>query len=296
MTTVNAPFAHRCELGEMPHWDAARRRLIYIDINTGFMHELEPDTGDVASVEISAPLSFAIPVAGSTTRLCGNGNDVIAVDLTGVEVGRLAVEPGIAGNRLNEGKADPRGRLWTGSMSKTREPDQAGLYRLDQHGLTKISTITLGNGTDWDVERGRMYHVDSTTQRIDVWDYEVESGHVENRRTWVTVDPDDGLPDGLTLDAEGCAWLCLFQGGVVRRFDPDGTPMLDIALPTRFVTCPVFGGDDLSTMFVTTSRHKLSPEERAGDPLAGALLVLDPGVAGRASNQVAPEVAEQVTA
>jgi sugar lactone lactonase YvrE len=72
--------------------------------------------------------------------------------------------------------------------------------------------------------------------------------------------------------------------------------MLDIALPTRFATCPVFGGDDLATMFVTTSRHKLAPDERAGDPLAGALLVLDPGVVGRPCNQLAPEVAAQVTA
>lgn len=296
MTNVEAPFPHRWELGEMPYWDAPNRRLIFVDINGGSFHDLDPVTGALESTELTAPLSFAIPVSGSTTRVCGNGNDLIAADETGRELGRLAVEPGTPGNRINEGKADPRGRLWMGSMSMTREPDQAGLYRLDGSGLTKIRTITLGNGTDWDVERGRMYHVDSTTQQIDVWDYDVETGQVENRRTWATIDPDDGVPDGLTIDAEGCVWLALFQGGAVRRFDPDGVRMVDVALPTPFVTCPVIGGDDLATMFVTTSRHKIPPEERAGDPLAGALFVFDPGVRGRPCNQLAPKVAAQVVA
>lgn len=294
MPDVSAPFAHRSELGEMPQWDAARSRLTYVDINGGSIHELDTESGELASVEISSPLSFAIQVAGSTTRLCGNGNDLIAVDADGAELARLPVELGMSGNRLNEGKADPRGRLWIGSMSKTREPEQAALYRLDQRGLAKIRTITLGNGTDWDVERNRMYHVDSTTQQIDVWDYDVETGDVYNRRAWATIDLDDGLPDGLTIDAEGCVWVCLFEGGVIRRLDPDGTRIVDVALPTRYATCPAFGGDDLATMFVTTSRYKLSPDERACDPLAGALLVFDPGVGGRPANQLSTDVAAQV--
>jgi sugar lactone lactonase YvrE len=296
MDTVDAPFPHRCELGEMPLWDAESRRLHYVDINGGEIHRLDPATGSLESIVLSAPLSFAIPVDASTDLVCGNGNDVIVIDAGGAELGRMPIEPGMAGNRLNEGKADPRGRLWTGSMSTTRAPGESGLYRVGERGLHKISTITLGNGTDWDVDRRRMYHVDSTTQQIDVWDYDVDTGEVENRRAWATIDPDDGLPDGLTIDAEGCVWLCLFQGGVVRRFDPDGAPMRDIALPTRFATCPGFGGDDLATMFVTTSRHKLAPDERAGDPLAGALLVLDAGVTGRPSNRLAPAVAAMVAA
>ena len=104
-----------------------------------------------------------------------------------------------------------------------------------------------------------MYHVDSPTQRIDVFDYDVATGGVENARTWTTIDTADGLPDGLTIDSEGCVWLALFQGGAVRRFDPDGRLMLDVALPTPFVTCPAFGGDDLSVLFVTSSQHKIPP-------------------------------------
>ena len=139
-----------------------------------------------------------------------------------------------------------------------------------------------------------MYHVDSPTQRIDVFDYDVATGDVENVRTWATIDADDGLPDGLTIDSEGCVWLALFQGGAVRRFDPDGAVMFDVELPTPFVTCPAFGGDDLSTLFVTSSQHKIPPEERAGHPLAGALFTIDSGTVGRPANLIAPDVAGKV--
>ncbi len=237
-----------------------------------------------------------MPVAGSDSRLCGEGNDLIAVDGEGRELGRSPIEPGLDGNRMNEGKPDPAGRLWFGSMSKTREPGQAALYRFDDGGLTRIRTITTGNGTDWDVDRGRMYHVDSPTQRIDVFDYDVESGEVDNVRTWATIDSGDGLPDGLTIDSEGCVWLALFLGGAVRRFDPDGNVMCDIAMPTPFVTCPAFGGDDLSTLFVTSSQHRIPPEERAANPLAGALFTIDAGVKGRPANLVSTDVLSKVLA
>jgi len=292
--TVEAPFPHRHELGEMPHWDAHRRRLCHVDINGGSIHELDPASGALSTMTLTAPLGFAVPVAGSDQRLCGQGNDLIVVDGSGVELARRPIEPGVDGNRINEGKADPAGRLWFGSMSKTRAPDQAALYRLGATGLARIRTITIGNGTDWDVERGRMYHVDSTTQRIDVFDYDVDTGEVANARPWACIDADDGLPDGLTIDAEGCVWLALFTGGRVRRFDPDGAPMLDIAVPTPFVTCPVFGDDDLATMFVTSSFHKIPPAERPGHPLAGALFVVDAGVTGRPANMVASDVAGSV--
>ena len=278
----------------MPHWDAARRRLCYVDINAGTINELDVTTGDRNVIELTVPLGFAMPVAGSDVRVCGEGNDLVAVDAAGDELGRLPVEPGRDGNRMNEGKPDPQGRLWFGTMSKTREPEQAALYRLGTDGLVRIRTITTGNGTDWDVELGRMYHVDSPTQRIDVFDYDVATGDVENVRSWATIDANDGLPDGLTIDRDGCVWLALFQGGAVRRYDPEGAVMCDISLPTSFVTCPAFGGDDLSTLFVTSSQHKIPPEERAGDPLAGALFAIETGVTGRPANLLSPDVAAKV--
>jgi len=293
---VDAPFPHRHELAEMPHWDTARRRLCYVDIDNGTINELDVVTGDRQVIEMTAPLGFAMPVADTGARLCGEGNDLVAVDAAGDELGRLAIEPGLDGNRMNEGKPDPRGRIWFGTMSKTRQPDQAALYRFDERGLTRIRTITTGNGTDWDVDRGRMFHVDSPTQRIDVFDYDVATGEVDNVRTWATIDAGDGLPDGLTIDSEGCVWLALFAGGAIRRYDPDGAVMLDIAMPTPFVTCPAFGGDDLSTLFVTSSQHRIPPEERGRDALAGAIFTIETDTKGRPANLVSPDVVAKVIA
>jgi sugar lactone lactonase YvrE len=285
---------HRHELGEMPYWDAARQRLVYVDINAGTINELDVSNGERRVIDLQPPLGFAMPVEGSDLWLCGQGNDLIVVDASGTEHARHPVEPGLEGNRLNEGKADPRGRLWFGSLSKTRALGEAALYRFDQRGLTRIRSITIGNGTDWDIERRRMYHVDSLTQQVDVFDYDVDSGEVDNVRRWVSIEAADGLPDGLTVDRDGCVWLALFGGGVVRRYDPDGVLMRTIALPTPFATCPAFGGADLSTLYITTSRHRIPLDEQAAHPLAGAVFAIDAGAVGRPVNMVARDVAAAV--
>ena len=295
MSTVDAPFAGRCELGEGPHWEVARGRLRYVDIDGGVVHDLDPATGDDRPVPVPPPVSFAVPIGHGPDVLCGTGGAVTRVAGDGQVVGRLAVEPDRPGNRINEGKADPAGRLWFGSMSRSRTPGVASLYCLDADGLRTVSGgMTVGNGIDWDVDRGRMYHIDSTTQQIDVYRYDLATGAVADRGVFVRIDPADGLPDGLTLDADGCLWLCLFGGGAIRRYDPDGTLMTTVRLPVAHVTSAAFGGPDLSTLFVTTSRHKLNEAERAAQPLAGALLVVDPGVRGRPPGTVSPAVAATV--
>jgi sugar lactone lactonase YvrE len=295
MSAVDAPFPGRCELGEGPHWDVARGRLRFVDINGGVIHDLDPATGDDHAVPVPPPVSFAVPVGDGPDLLCGTGADVTLLAGDGHTSGRLPVEPDRPGNRINEGKADPAGRLWFGSMSLSRTPGVASLYCLDAGGLRTVSRgMAIGNGMDWDLDRGRMYHIDSTTQRIDVYRYDLETGMVADRRVFARIDPADGLPDGLTLDADGCLWLCLYTGGTIRRYDPEGMLMTTVRLPVAHVTSAAFGGPDLSTLFVTTSRHRLNEAERAAQPLAGALLVVDPGVRGRPPGRVSPAVAATV--
>ncbi len=182
-------------------------------------------------------------------------------------------------------------------MSLARTPGTAALYCLADDGLRTIDDrITLSNGLDWDIERERMYYIDSTTPTHRRVAFDVATGAVADRRQFAAIDPADGLPDGLTLDADGCVWVALFEGGAMRRYDPDGELIETVALPVSCPTCPAFGGDDLSTLFVTTSRHKLNEAERAGEPLAGAVLSIDAGVRGRAPNVVAPDVLAALTA
>lgn len=290
--TVDAPYPVRCDLGEGPNWDIASARMTYVDIDAGTIHQLDPATGSTTATSVEPPISFIIPVAGESRWVGGTGADLTLFDADLAPIGRLVVEAGGPANRFNDGKADPAGRLWFGSMSLRRTPGDAAFYRLDAAGLTTIeSRATISNGLDWDVERQRMYYIDSIEQRIDVFSFDVTSGEVEDRRTFATIDADDGLPDGLTVDADGGVWVALFRGGAVRRYDPDGALVETVHLPVTCPTCPVFGGDDLATMFVTTSRHRLTDEQRAEQPLAGALLVVDAGVRGRPGSSVSASVA-----
>lgn len=293
MASVDAPYPVRCELGEGPNWDSGR--LTYVDIDAGTIHRLDPATGTATATRVEPPISFFIPVDGGSSWVGGTGAGLTLFDADHAPIGKLVVEDGRPTNRGNDGKADPAGRLWFGSMSLTRTPGTAGFYRLDAAGLTTIDgSVTTSNGLDWDVERQRMYYIDSPEQRIDVFDFDAGSGDVEHRRPFATLDPDDGLPDGLTVDADGCVWVALFWGGAVRRYDPDGAIVENIRLPVTCPTCPVFGGDELATMFVTTSRHRLTDQQRAEQPLAGALLVVDAGVRGRPSYPVSAAVAAVV--
>ncbi len=296
MTSIDIPYGIRCELGEGPHWDIPSASLLFVDINRGEVHRLDPVTGVDAVSPVASYVSLVVPVAdGSGDQVCAVKGDLVLLASDGTVGPRHVLEAGRPGNRINDGKADPAGRLWCGSMSLTREPERSSLYRVDATGAAEVAAgVTLSNGLDWDVERARMYYIDSPTQRVDAFDYDLATGEIANRRPFATIDAADGLPDGMAIDAEGCVWIALFGGGALRRYDPDGTLMRSLELPVHHPTSIAFGGPELATMFVTTSRHKLTDAERADQPDAGAIVVIDAGVRGRPANEVAPEVAAAI--
>jgi sugar lactone lactonase YvrE len=180
--------------------------------------------------------------------------------------------------RMNEGGCDPDGRFYCGSMAYDQQPGAGALYRLDPDGSVQVvlEKVTISNGLEWSPDGSRAYYNDSPTQRIDVFDYEAESG-LSGRRPFAEVPAEVGLPDGLTVDEEGGIWVALYGGGSVRRYNPDG--MLDyvIEVPAKQVTACTFGGSGLDQLFITTSREDLKPGE---DPLAGSLFRASGGVAG----------------
>jgi sugar lactone lactonase YvrE len=235
---------------------------------------------------MSAPVGFALPAAGGAF-VAGIGRTLTRLadfDAAGEPLGE--VEPQHTENRFNDAACDPRGRLWAGTMSTTRAPGTAALYRIEAGGAPEVAIggATISNGLDWNLDATRLYYVDSPTQRIDVIDFDVDRGRLGERRPFVRIDPADGLPDGLTVDAEGGVWIALFGGGAIRRYTPDGELDAHIALPVTNPTSPAFGGPNRDELFVTSARHRLTPAQRAREPLAGSLLRLRPGVSGRAAN------------
>jgi sugar lactone lactonase YvrE len=125
-----------------------------------------------------------------------------------------------------------------------------------------------------------MYFIDSTTQRIDAFEFDLAAGELGARREFARVDPDDGLPDGLAVDAEGGVWVCLFGGGQLRRYNAGGRLTEVVELPVSNPTSPAFGGPGLGVIYVTSARHRLTPQQLEREPLAGALLAVRPGVTG----------------
>jgi sugar lactone lactonase YvrE len=192
------------------------------------------------------------------------------------------IEHDTPGSRLNDAKCDPAGRLWAGTMSFDFTAGAGALYRVDpDHGLTQVvPDVSISNGLGWSPDGDRMYYIDTMAGGVDVFDFELASGEVSNRRRLVSFGPEDGIPDGLAVDAEGHVWVVLFGGGCVRRYTPDGVPSGRLELPVSQPTCVAFGGEDLGDLYITTATYQLTPEQLAEQPLAGATFVCRPGVTG----------------
>ncbi len=285
---IHAPLDARDQLGEGPWWDARADALVRVDIARGLVHRWHPASGEETAIAVEGEVGAAVPRAGGGLVLA-IGHELVLRDPGGARRVVAAVEQDRPDNRFNDCRADPQGRLWAGTMSRTRAPGAAALHVLEPDGrlAVAIAGTTISNGIGWSADGARMYFIDSTTQRIDVLDFDGATGAVSGRRPFAAVDPADGLPDGLAVDAEGGVWVCLFGGGAVRRYGADGRLDAVVALPVTNPTCPAFGGAGLRTLYVTSARHRLTAPQLAAEPLAGALLALDPGVAGLPVNRFA---------
>ena len=276
----------RAMVGEGPIWDHRRGKLLWVDIPANAVHEFDPRSGADTVSDVGQPVG--------AVGLCKNGGLVAAVrdgfavlPPGGPAVSDvIEVEKDRPGSRMNDGKCDCRGRFWAGTMAWEHTPGAGSLYCLQRaEGCFRVSTvlrdITIANGLDWSPDHQRMYYIDSATQRIDVFDFNADRGTVENRRTFVEILPAVGLPDGMTVDAEGGVWVALFGGGKVRRYTADGRVDLEVRLPVTLATSCAFGGPELDELYITTARHRLTREETPKQPTAGGIFVCRPGPVGR---------------
>jgi sugar lactone lactonase YvrE len=180
--------------------------------------------------------------------------------------------------RMNDGGCDPDGRFYCGSMAYDERPAAGALYRLDPDGSVHVvlQNVTVSNGLEWSPDGSKAYYNDTPTQRIDVFDYDGESG-LTGRRPFAEVPAEVGGPDGLTVDEEGGVWVALYGGGAVRRYTHDGVLDEVIEVAAEQVTACTIGGQDHNQLFITTSREGIGGGE---DPLAGSLFRSAVGVVG----------------
>ena len=262
--------------GEGPIWDAPAGVLRWVDMLNGDVLTLYPD-GEIGRRHVG--------IIAAAMRSRAGGGLVLAVEHGFVLIGAdgqagpeqvAFTDPGI---RMNEGGADRQGRFFCGSMPYDKGGPRGSFYRFDPGGEISLvfGGVTISNGVAWSADGERMYYIDTPTRRVDVFDYDTAAGLPSGRRPLVHVDPAQGGPDGMALDAEGGMWVAMHGGHAVHRYTPGGTLDAVVELPPAQVTACAFGGEDLSQLYITTSRENLPPD---ADPQAGALFQVTPGVRG----------------
>jgi sugar lactone lactonase YvrE len=264
-------------LGEGPLWDHRTGLLAWVDILSGFVHLTDPGSGVTTTIPAGTAVG-AIALHGESGYLLAVRNGFATLNGDRVDVVNEVLE--VDGQRMNDGALDPVGRFVAGAITDDRTATGA-LYVRDTDGAvrTLFGGVTVSNGLAWNAGGDRLFYVDSPQQSIDVLDYDVETGTVSGRRRWVSVPDDAGIPDGLTIDSEGCMWLALWGGGKVLRYSPDAELIGEVHLPVSRVTSCAFGGQALDRLFITTAAVGSSTDDPAR-PHDGALFVVEPGVVG----------------
>ncbi|MGW6646491.1 SMP-30/gluconolactonase/LRE family protein [Streptomyces iakyrus] len=255
------------ELGEGPTWDAAAGRLLWIDILGSRLHSYDPATGHRTVRRTEQHIGAVKPRAGGGLVL--NLRDGIGLLDPDDRFRWLHHEP-VPGRRANDAAIAPDGALWAGTMRYDEAPGGGTLSRVTGEGTVEVvlDDVAVSNGTGWSPDGRLMYYIDTPTRRVDVFDH--ADGRISGRRTLAVIEEDAGFPDGLTVDAEGCVWVALWQGSAVRRYTPGGELDRVIELPVPLVTACAFGGPDLTDLYITTARTGLTEPPA----LAGSLFVV----------------------
>lgn len=273
----------RAELGEGPRWHAREKRLYWVDIARNELHRFDPATGVDECRRFSAPVGcFAFRAGGGMVLAMKDGFATVA-DWASAPVPFgpqiLAEQPDL---RFNDGRTDPAGRFWAGTVDGTKHARLAALYRLDPDArLERIEGGMLTcNGAAFTADGRRFFHADTPSHAIRVYDCDPAGGTLSGMRVLHRFPLGQGRPDGGSVDAEGCYWTALFDGGRVVRLSPEGEILAQIALPAKRPTMIAFGGEDLRTAYVTSARVGMTAQELAEQPLSGGIFTFRVDVPG----------------
>ena len=273
----------RWELGEGPIWDTRNQELVWVDIPGDQVLCWRP--GDDRARALPTPLdigSVAVRADGGYVAALADGFWVVDADSERWQP-FARVEADRPDLRFNDGKCDPAGRFLAGSMAYDKRRGAGGFYRLDPDGtvVQLLDGITISNGLTWTPDARTMYYIDTPTRKIDAFDYDLATGALSGRRTHIELVPGEpGDLDGMTMDTEGGLWVALWNGFNVVRFAPGGGIDVVVELPASHVTSCIFGGPDLTDLYITCAWSELTDAERAAEPHAGSLFRVRPGFQG----------------
>lgn len=273
--TVTIAFDAHADLGEGPRWHSGERRLYWVDINRNALQRFDPASGRNDVRFFDQPVGcFAFRAAGGLLLAMKDGLALLD-DWAGDPVpfgDQIFV--GKPDLRFNDGRTDPAGRFWVGSVNTAKSAHDAALYRVEASGkidLIEADMLTC-NGASFSADGTAFRHADTPTHALRAYDVDPATGTLWNRQINHQFERGTGRPDGGSFDAEGCYWSALFDGGRIVRLSAQGDILLTVPLPVSRPTMIAFGDDDLRTAYVTSARTGLSDEALAAQPHAGAIL------------------------
>lgn len=271
-------------LGEGSFWHPQQKILYYVDIDNGILHTYNPVSKEEKAYELGQKVGTVVPVdTGGVVVALKDG--IYAYNLQSKKL-KLLVSPEkeLTENRFNDGKCDPAGRFWVGSMGPRYK---ASLYRISANGSFKqmLDSVSTSNGIVWSADKKTMYYIDTPTGAVRAFDYDNKTGEIKNARVVVQFPKGVGYPDGMSIDSEGKLWIAHWGGYCVGRWDPaTGNMIAKVEVPAPNVTSCAFGGKNLDILYITTANTGMSEEAKSKYPDSGKVFVANPGVKGTPVN------------
>jgi sugar lactone lactonase YvrE len=269
-------------LGEGPIWDARTQSLYWLDIinkkiynGPDVLIELDETVGCVAPRQTGGLIFTKRSSFWTLDQTQGQPDPVRTILIS-----PLSDEP--TTTRFNDGKCDPRGRFLAGTMDLNETDPTGSLYSFDGKSVTRLlSGVTISNGMAWSVDHKTFYYIDTPTRQVRAFDYQLETGAIDNSRVAISIPAALGWPDGMTSDMQGNLWIAMWGGAKMTKWNPTTGQLLDqIAIPALNVSSCVFGGKDMNELYITSARKGLSDAELKQYPLTGGVFRLQTNVEG----------------
>lgn len=273
----------KAQIAEGPFWDQSQQKLYWVDILEKTINIFNPASSENKIMQLEKMVGALIP-AENRKLLVALEDGLYLIDPQTLEK-EFLVNPDTNTDqtRFNDGKCDRRGRFWVGTMDLEENRRLGALYCLDQElDLTeKLNEVKISNGLAWSLDNQTMYYIDSPTRKVFAFDYDLETAQITNKRVIIEIPEAEGVPDGMTIDAEGKLWIAHFGGAQVSRWDPEtGEKMDKVELPVSNVTSCAFGGENMDKLYITTARVDLKDKEQEEQPYAGGIFRYQAGVKG----------------